>query len=243
MMPLRILLRRSHLYAGLEGELYRLYIGLMRIKARRRFDRYLAQDGVRKLQIGAGPTQSPDWLTTDIGVTPSGQAVYLDAARPFPLPDASFDYVFSEHMIEHIPYAAACSMLRECLRILKPGGRIRIATPDLDRLLSLKGPEPSALQMEYLRWITRVMLPGGTPVSPTFVINNQFYNYGHQFLFDEACLRGALSEAGFVDIRRMPVGESDDPHLVRVEQHGANIDNEAINAYETMVLEARRAAD
>lgn len=242
-MPLRILLRRSHLYAGLEGELYRLYISLMRIKARRRFDRYLAQDGVRKLQIGAGPTQSPDWLTTDIGVTPSGQAVYLDAARPFPLPDASFDYVFSEHMIEHIPYAAACSMLRECLRILKPGGRIRIATPDLDRLLSLKGPEPSALQMEYLRWITRVMLPSGTPVSPTFVINNQFYNYGHQFLFDEACLRGALSEAGFVDIRRMPVGESDDPHLVRVEQHGANIDNEAINAYETMVLEARRAAD
>lgn len=243
MMPLRSLLRRSHLYAGLEGELYRLYIGLMRIKARRRFDRYLAQDGVRKLQIGAGPTQSPDWLTTDIGVTPRGQAVYLDAARPFPLPDASFDYVFSEHMIEHIPYAAACSMLRECLRILKPGGRIRIATPDLDRLLSLKGPEPSALQMEYLRWITRVMLPGGTPVSPTFVINNQFYNYGHQFLFDEACLRGALSEAGFVDIRRMPVGESDDLHLVRVERHGANIGNEAINAYETMVLEARRATD
>lgn len=240
-MKIKNLLRRSHLYIGLEREIDRLHTILMRIKARRAFRRYLGQAGVRKLQIGAGPTQSPDWLTTDISVALRGEAVYLDATRPFPLPDASFDYVFSEHMIEHIPYQAACAMLRECFRILKPGARIRIATPDLDRLLKLKSPELSDIQQEYVRWITKIMLPGGTPDSPTFVINNQFYNYGHQFLFDEACLRDALSQAGFADIRRMAIGESDDPHLSRAEKHGININNEAINAYETMALEARRA--
>lgn len=72
------------------------------------------------------------------------------------------------------------------------------------------------------------------------MINNQFRNYGHQFLFDEACLRDALGKANFVDIRRMAVGESDDPNLMLVGRHGINVNNEAMNAFGTMVLEARR---
>jgi methyltransferase family protein len=39
--------------------------------------------------------------------------LHLDATKPFGLPDNSFDFVFSEHMIEHISYIDAMSMLRE----------------------------------------------------------------------------------------------------------------------------------
>ncbi len=238
-MNLRNFLCRSHLYNGLEQELGRFYTLLLRLKARLAFARYLRQPGPHKLQIGAGPTKCAGWLVTDIDATLRSETAYLDATKRFPLPDASFDYVFSEHMIEHIPYPAACAMLKECFRIMKPGARIRIATPDLDRFLSLKTSAPNEVQSAYIAWVTKCILPPDTPEQAIFVINNQFRNYGHQFLFDEACLRDALGKANFVDIRRMAVGESDDPHLRLVEKHGINVNNEAMNAFETMVLEAR----
>jgi predicted SAM-dependent methyltransferase len=35
-------------------------------------------------------------------------------------------------MIGHIDHADATVMLRQCHRVLKPGGRVRFATPDLE---------------------------------------------------------------------------------------------------------------
>ena len=240
-MNLRKILQRSHIYFGVEQEFQRIHTLMLRLKARWVIGGYLGSNSIRKLQIGAGPTQSAEWLTTDIDAKLRRRTLYLDATRPFPIPDASIDYVFSEHMIEHIPYAAGLSMLKECHRILKSGGKVRLATPDLGTLLDLKKDNLSELQREYIAWNTKTFLPPGTPVEPIFVINNQFRNYGHQFLFDEACLREALARAGFGEIRRMPVGESDDEHLRGVEKHGLNMGNESMNAFESMVLEATRA--
>lgn len=239
-MNLRKILRHSHLYAGLEQELSRVHTLLSKWKARWVIRRYLRQNSIRKLQIGAGPSKSSGWLVTDIDVKLRRTNIYLDATEPFPIPDASFDYVFSEHMIEHIPYLAACRMLKECVRVLKPGGRIRFATPDLDQFLGFNNEELNDSQRAYIAWSTKNFLAPGTPEHPIHVINNQFRNYGHQFLFDENCLRDAMTSAGFVDIRRMPMGESDDAHLNQVEKHGVNMGNEAMTAFETMVLEARK---
>src|SRR5512133_1171766 len=93
--------------------------------------RYLRSNTVRKLQIGAGPTQLPGWLCTDIDPR-SDEAVYLDATRRFPFEDGTFDYVYSEHMIEHITWLQGLSMLKECRRVMRPGGTLRVATPDLN---------------------------------------------------------------------------------------------------------------
>lgn len=54
-----------------------------------------------------------------------------DATVHFPLADASFDWIFCEHLIEHLQPTGALSMLREFQRLLRPGGVIRISTPDL----------------------------------------------------------------------------------------------------------------
>ncbi len=242
-MNLRKILRQSHLYAGLEGEMARTHVFLLKAKTRWVVPRYLRENSVRKLQIGAGPTTSPGWLTTDIIAKLRRPTIYLDATHGFPIPDASFDYVFSEHMIEHIPYPAACSMLMECARILRRGGKIRIATPDLDQMLVLKTNQNhlTDTQREYVLWVTTNFAPANTPAEPIFVINNQFRNYGHQFLFDEACLRAAMGKAGFVDIQRVAIGVSADVNLQGMEKHGINISNEPMNAFETMVLEGRRA--
>src|SRR5690348_4800131 len=92
-------------------------------------DSYLGSARPAKLQVGAGDNVLAGWLNTDRDPTPG--SAYLDATRRFPLPDASFDYVMSEHTIEHLTLEQADSMLAECHRVLKPGGKVRIATPDL----------------------------------------------------------------------------------------------------------------
>ncbi|MDX2033449.1 MAG: class I SAM-dependent methyltransferase [Blastocatellia bacterium] len=44
-------------------------------------------------------------------------------------PAESFDVVVLQHVIEHVP--APVELLRECLRILKPGGRLLLITPNV----------------------------------------------------------------------------------------------------------------
>jgi predicted SAM-dependent methyltransferase len=85
------------------------------------------------------------WLNTD--VDPKGIGVYyLDAGKPFPIQDQSFDYIFNEHLIEHFTYRDGLRVLQECYRVLKPGGAIRIATPDMDKIIGLRSEEKSDLQ-------------------------------------------------------------------------------------------------
>ena len=76
---------------------------------------YLSRPGLKKLQIGCGKVLLDGWLNTDIRQDiPS--VCYLDATERFPVRDRQFDYVFSEHIIEHIPYLGGRSMLSECFR-------------------------------------------------------------------------------------------------------------------------------
>ena len=106
----------------------------------RKIRTYLHNHSLKKLQLGTSNNPISGWLNTDLLPT-SREVVYLDATRPFPFDGEVFDYVFSEHVIEHLEHPSAVSMLHECFRVLKPGGRIRISTPDLRVLIGLLSVE------------------------------------------------------------------------------------------------------
>lgn len=200
---------------------------------------YLNSQQVRKLQIGAGPNTLEGWLNTDELLTSRG-VIYLDATKPLCFENSTFDYIFSEHQIEHLTYKEGLSMLRECYRVLKPGGKIRIATPNLETLIGLHTPDKSELQQRYIKWIIDRCLPQIGVYRESFVINNAFRNWGHQFIYDRATLQSAMEEVGFVDITRYAPGESDDEVLRGIESHGKVVGNADMNLFETMVLEAKR---
>lgn len=48
--------------------------------------------------------------------------------------DASFDGVFSAHLVEHMPFDAVLTMFQNCYRVLRPSGRIVIVTPNVHSL-------------------------------------------------------------------------------------------------------------
>ncbi len=202
-------------------------------------NRYLATHAVRKLQIGAGFHRIPGWLDSDIQPR-YPTTIYLDITESFPLPSASFDYVLSEHIIEHVPYPGATNAALECFRILRPGGRIRFATPDLKQLLGLFTQSQDAIQQRYSDWIVRNFVPHAVDSSPCFVVNNAFRNWGHEFLYDEVTLRDLLSRAGFTEIVRQSPGESDVAEFKGVDYHSECIADADMNRFETMIFEATK---
>lgn len=239
-MDVRQVVKRSDTIVGLVRDLRKLFSTLGRIAKLNREGRvkthYLASHKIRKLQLGSGPTSLDGWLCTDLAPT-SDRAVYLDATKPFPFDNGTFNYVFSEHLIEHISCHEGSLMLQECRRVLKPGGTIRIATPDLEVLIGLFSRNGDPLNERYIKWVTNKYLDGLNVYKAAFVINNAFHNWGHQFLYDDELLEMAMEKAGFTNIRRCLPGESDDVNLRGIESHGKNVDDDEMAAFETMVLE------
>ncbi|MEW6366546.1 MAG: methyltransferase domain-containing protein [Acidobacteriota bacterium] len=219
---------------------YRRIRGVVRRGGQTR--RYLRELSVRKLQLGAGRNLLDGWLNTDFNPTTPAH-VYVDARDPLPFGDRIFDYIFTEHLIEHLSFDHGARMLAECRRVLRPGGWLRVATPDLGALIGLYGPHKTDMQLRYVRWIADNFLPAGDGPHEVFVINNAFHNYGHKFLYDFSALRYSLEKAGFVSIKRCVPGESDDVALRGIESHGRDVGDEEMNRFETMVVEARRPAE
>jgi predicted SAM-dependent methyltransferase len=200
-----------------------------------RIEAYLSSHRPRALQLGAGRYGLPGWLNTDIRPRDSS-AVYLDVTSPFPLADRSMEYVYSEHLIEHLTYKQGLFMLREARRVLRADGRIRIATPDLSKLIALFGATKTDLQEQYVRYMINRRYRGGVPCRDVFVLNGFFHGWGHQFVYDAEALRTALEQAGFVALRQCAPGESDDAFLRGIEQHGRSIGDD-MNRFETMIWE------
>jgi predicted SAM-dependent methyltransferase len=204
-------------------------------KARRsgQIRRFLDAPGSRRVILGASRHRLDGWLATDL-IPKNRHSVYLDATEPFPFPDGSLDRLLCEHMIEHVPAEAGALLLAEARRVLKPGGRIRLATPDLDNVLGLGAPELDDRQRRYVAWSNAQF--GAEEAGAVTVINRLFHEWGHQFLYDETTLREALERAGFVDVQRVAVGHSDDADFDGIDFHGESIPAEW-NDFETMVVE------
>ena len=200
---------------------------------------YLNRHEIPKLQIGTGQNVLEDWLNTDV-YPRSGKVLVMDALKTFPFEDCAFEYVFSEHQIEELGYKGSLAMLRECHRVLRPGGGIRVATTSLDALLALGADSKSDLEMEYIKWITDQYLPDVGIYSGRFVINNAFHRLGKRFLFDQETLWGAMEQAGFVEITRCAHGVSERPAFQKIERHGVSVSNESMANFETMVLQGIR---
>ncbi len=51
-----------------------------------------------------------------------------------PFPDRSFDVVYHSHVLEHLSKSEASKFLKECSRVLRPQGVLRVVVPDLEEI-------------------------------------------------------------------------------------------------------------
>jgi predicted SAM-dependent methyltransferase len=201
---------------------------------------YMRATNERKLHIGCGPMILEGWLNTDMTPLRERGVIYLDITEPLPLPDGSFDYVYSEHLIEHVSLPAGIDHMKECNRILKRGGIMRIATPDLQFLLDYFAGRPlTPVQQGFLDEIIHEFHPGLGLRSPAILLNEFVREWGHQFIYDRDVLRQAMELAGFGEVISCNVKESRHPPLDGLERHGTAI-SDAYNVLQTMVLEGTK---
>lgn len=58
----------------------------------------------------------------------------VDLLNGLPYKNNTFDLVYCSHFIEHIPRSELLNFLRECIRVLKPNGLIRLVLPDFENI-------------------------------------------------------------------------------------------------------------
>jgi predicted SAM-dependent methyltransferase len=91
----------------------------------------MAESPVR-LNVGCGDKRIQGYIGID--VVDRGQEIVADI-RNIPLPDNYADEILSVHVVEHVHKWEAAPMLKEWLRILKPGGLMVIECPNLLRVM------------------------------------------------------------------------------------------------------------
>jgi predicted SAM-dependent methyltransferase len=172
------------------------------------------------LHVGCGPNIAHGWLNTDYrmlvdgdgNASPPGRIVrgtaaghreryFLshDARDPLPVEDGAFDVAYSEHFIEHVPRAAAIRWLREIHRVLRPGGFLRLSTPDLRRYVEGYADPRGEFFARHREVLVEMaqFADSGVPDTRGFMVNQIFRFFGHQWIYDAEELQAVAAEAGF----------------------------------------------
>lgn len=99
-----------------------------------------AVDEKRFYNVGQATFFHPAWTVVDYFKKPDSSillpgpfAIHYDlmSLQPMPVEDSSAELIYTSHTLEHVTNEAVNFFLKEAYRILKPGGMIRIVTPDI----------------------------------------------------------------------------------------------------------------
>ncbi len=179
-------------------------------KKRTAINRLLSFSQPYKLHVGCGQVYFPGWVNIDVNAATKAD-VNWDVRYGLAAPDASCQYVYNEHVLEHLAVGDGLTFLRECRRVLAPGGVLRVAMPSLDVLIE-KSANGTWRNQD---WLTR---PDYEYIATRAeMLNICFHHWGHQWLYDREELHRRLSEAGFVEILDVGLGTSDVPELCNRE--------------------------
>jgi hypothetical protein len=179
----------------------------------------IKQPGVY-LNVGSGPQTHSDFCNIDY-IWYEGVDVCWDITRPLPIPSKYAGGIFIEHCLEHIEIQDGLRVLREFVRVMRPGAYVRIIVPDAEIYLTqyAKHARGESFKMPYGNDTPYGRLPGlegtYTPVmSVNRVFLHQYENQGHRFIYDFETMAKLLERTGFIDVRKLSFGVGSDSKLL-----------------------------
>ena len=180
-----------------------------------------------RLEVG-GLQERPGWLVTNVNATARN---FLDATARWPFDDGDLEYVYADNVIEHITLAQGRAMLAEAYRCLRPGGVIRLVTPDLREHVELYLRGDAAVESQVAASYRQLGVEVAHPID---LVRIPIATFGHHlgYLYDYPTLAAELTRVGFVDPTRHAPGDSPHADLKGLDQRahegGAQMAVEAV---------------
>lgn len=198
---------------------------------------------MRLLEIGAKVTRE-GW--DNIGLE---AGIIHDCTFPMPFEPDTYDGIFSEHFIEHLHKHEGIRHLKDCKRILKPEGTIRIAWPAYEHIewLTCEENEGKLNRHPYVRTYKDIWDQererGVNPswavepdpnksVQENVTLNLLEQNGEHKYLWPVKEMIDTLAKIGYTNVLKIKTQKS------RIEQF-KNIEETApCKMFETTIVEA-----
>lgn len=190
------------------------------------------------LNFGAGPNQlPPPWQNL---------TAQHDIRKPLRFEQSSTSFILAEHVIEHAPFSQGFGFLDECRRILKPGGVLRLAFPDVARFLFespdrwLWSPMAAVYADELERGPNGALVRNVEPrersrAAATLLL----VGWNHESCWTRAGAAGVLLSLGYSRVTSVRFRESEHAELAGVDGHHRDV-GMALAEMETTVLEATK---
>src|SRR5450759_3475104 len=86
------------------------------------------------LNVGCGSKYHKDWVNVDMNPD-SSDVVRCNLLKGIPFPDEMFEVLYHSQVLEHFPKEKAFDFMKECHRVLKKNGIIRVVVPDLENII------------------------------------------------------------------------------------------------------------
>jgi predicted SAM-dependent methyltransferase len=152
-----------------------------------------------RINMGCGSYLKAGFLNIDL--FPGGDLT-LDLRRGLPFESDCCEMIFSEHFLEHLDYPSpADRLLRDCLRVLRPGGTLRLSVPDTEWPLT---DYSEGMDAPYFQACVKHEWHLGNCSTRLEHINYHFRQGDeHRFAYDEETLTKILERTGFCDVKRV----------------------------------------
>jgi predicted SAM-dependent methyltransferase len=130
--------------------------------------------------------------------------IWANAAEKIPLPSSSVEVLYSSHMLEHLDRIEAKHFLGEARRVLAPEGIIRLAVPDIKRIIEKYAADGDA---DAFVDTTYMCVPRPRTVSSRIAMLLVGTRH-HQWMYDGVSLCKLLTESGFAGAQCLDPGRT-----------------------------------
>lgn len=202
------------LFDQLRVEFNAILVGLQNalFPIRRRYLSDLRRRCDLRVNVACGPRILPDFVNIDLFYR-HRDVIAWDCRRRLPLADGSAAGIRVEHFVEHLETREELpAFLKDCLRVLRPGGVLRAIVPDAERYLRAycRGD-----LVEFRELAVPDPFPEDLPTRMD-IINHVFHQWHeHRWGYDFETLALRLRTAGFRRVERTAYQRSLDPMLAQ----------------------------
>lgn len=166
-----------------------------------------------------------------------------DIRKKLRFEDGSASVIMAEHVIEHVPYKQALGFFAEALRVLEPGGVLRVSFPDVSRFLAWFNPlgplthEVVLTLDDRVRQYARALeVHLGAEVVERTALWLLLTGWGHEMAWSRETAGAALLVVGYADVQLYDYGRG---RFGEFDGHHKDVGLE-IATLETTVIEATK---